>query len=248
MVLPIHPQKLNYFKKRFTSKGYNFEDKLIFRASPEVEKKLLEVHPDDIEEKLIKVGAMEIFRGKVISFYYRPLTLEFLQQFYQFSEDTVSGIKSQGINEGFSRLRTMIDRDNITCIYLVETKIKRFDELTGKKEVFEYGQLLPDRTVFSMVDKHHRKEYRGEPTEVEVKERLICRIPGVRGLEYCLDRVYQPELLPHYLEVEGTSESIFDKGVSRLGLNPSSFIDISVRTLLQKRRIQNVRLPLHHSS
>lgn len=209
----------------------------IKRRRREIERKLLEIDPNDIERRLETAGAVEVFRGIVISHYYgikeQDEGLEFLSHIFGLRvEDIVVG--SGG---AFSRLREMYDDDG-TKIYCFETRINevRVGNLATTADVGDVCSLSAYRSLEGLHRDHPALEHR----EREVKKRLTCILPEYDGLEYALDIITEPERVQPYLEIEVSgadpSFELLIEGTRRLDLDPSKLVNISARRLIEEAK------------
>ena len=227
MVMQKQLDKKKYFQTKVKDKR------------PEVERKLLnDVTWQSMEVKLEEMGAIEVFRGEVISYYY-DASPEFLANFFKEYRDIIK----VGSSGGFWRLREMNDKDG-SNFYFAETRLHKVQISLFGAERMELTKMFDNYSSFDF----DRRMYSGSLNlrQIEKKERLLCILPKVeqfsfiksgnveyvRGLEYALDKITEPTHVDPYLEVEAHSVELYFYGVKAIGRDTNDFIDCSAKKLI----------------
>jgi len=213
----------------------DIEDYFRSKSNIEYERKKLNINQTDPDliERLESLGALEVFRGEVISDYYygdpkEPLFLVYLQMC-----GTLENIGDKQLKP-WIRLRTMTD-DMGLVLYFAETKC--LTETPGAKE--ELGGLTNIEILNLIKNKLIEEKLLTYMRKREIKRRSIYVLPGENGkeyrpgLEYNLDLISAPVKVDQFLEIEGTDEESFLYGVRKVGMQESEFNKISAKDLIK---------------
>ncbi len=228
--MQIHPDKAGYFR-----------DKVNNKKRRETERKLLNVDPAAIEKRLDSAGAIETFRGNVITRYYGEVNLDLLFSYFDIDGSEVR----VGSSGAFCRFREMHDDDGSTVLHIVETKVydvqlPLFGAVSGASNPtplamshFDIGYVL-SREEFVRLETFYRMGG-GRLRDLEKKRRLVSILPGVGGLEFALDNIEGPVIVEPFLEVEGESLEAYLYGVERLGFRYTDLKNVSAKELIKKK-------------
>lgn len=227
MAISMHPDKVDYFRRKAESERF------------EVERKRLDIDPSDVTSRLEAEGAVEVFKGRIVSTYFNA-GLDFLAGFYNLDPKVLEALGADAGFHGFSRLREMVDDDGETIIYLVETRIRDTSRLNMH---VDYGRVLDDEDIFRYVRGGHMSA-QGKPRQVEVKRRSAYILPDCPGLEFSIDNIVEVTCndgvtygdlgIAPYLEVEAISVELYLRGVSLVGATPEDFVDTSAKKLIDE--------------
>ena len=209
-----HRDKISYFRDKIKHKN-------------QIERKLLNISINGMEKMFSDMNAIEVFRGNVISYYY-DVPLDFVARFFGIDSDKIR----LGSSGGFLRLREMFDDDS-TELYFAETRIKNIQISIFGADYLEYGRMF-DHEGFEYLKAIHDSAL--HLRETEKKKRIILIIPNSRGLEYCLDTIYEPFNVEPYMEVEADSMEKYLSGISLINKTHDDFVDISARRLIEQKR------------
>ncbi len=201
--------------------GY-FTDKYKKEIHTEIEKKVLNINISEIEKILENENAIEVFDGIVISYYYHFKETEYdpLSQILGFRDEK---------KRPWLRLRVMIDNKSNKNMHFIETKN------TIKKGNYEEEGVITSNTYIKFIKnilKDNKVDY-----NKEIKNRRIYLLPDdktyIKGLEFNIDTINHPVIIPTFLEIEAESDELLYLGIEKSKIDKNEFQEISCRKLIK---------------
>ncbi len=230
-------EKIEYFRQKLE------------KANSEIESKSqISINFDELEKKIEGLGGIEVFRGKIISNYYKVLGTEAGLNFISSLFDLERTKLIYGTGGAFARLREMYDVDG-TEIYMVETRIKDLKLNERTKLVHEDPGYLTDARNYRYLKILFKDNKALEFRQKEVKKRTSYILEEIKNLEYSLDQIINPVQLKPYLEIEVSGRNLINnylEAVNKIGMNPKDFREISARVLIEEhlRNFDEVTKPM----
>jgi len=194
------------------------------KSKLELEGKILRIDKEKEIKKLKDLNAIIVFQGVVTSEYWygHPKNI-FVTNFLQ------EAIRINNYKDHWVRLRIMHDL-NGKKIYSAETKFK-WEENTR----IEIGSIIEEKRWIELRENYEKTSFLKER---EIKSREIYILPGKNGeeyrsgIEYNLDHIFNPVILPGYLEIEADCIESFIEALDIMEINDLQVKFISCKKLI----------------